>query len=143
MGGPRKPIEYQAHPLLDQMKPLSENLKANTGLGILVNSFNKVGQLVPIFVTEDHYIIDGRKRLAVCKHLGLTPHFQTIRGVWSCVDPLPPGYSREEEIDTLCTVLQELHRRWGMNKRRQQRNEPDPTILEQGVTQDRPCRSTE
>ena len=106
----RKPIGepvYRFHPMLDAVLPLEQDFLRQTQH--LRTSLETVGQVMPIILTVDDYIIDGRKRFLIAQKERSNPRVYKLPHVWSCVDPLPKGMSLEDELDTLKHCAQILH----------------------------------
>ena len=106
----RKPIGdpvYRIHPMLDAVVPLEEHFWHQTVK--LRSSLNTVGQVMPIIVTVDDVIIDGRKRFLISQKERTNPRVYKLPHIWSCLDPLPKGFSLEEELDTLKHCMHIIH----------------------------------
>ena len=106
----RKPIGepvYRIHPMLDAVIPLEEHFWHQTTK--LRASLNTVGQVMPIIVTVDDFIVDGRKRFLIAQKERCNPKVYKLTNIWSCVEPLPKGFSLEEELDALKHCVDVLH----------------------------------
>lgn len=106
----RKPVGepvYRFHPMLDAVLPLEDNFGHQTMH--LRASLNTVGQVMPIIVTVDDFIIDGRKRFLISQKERTNPRVYKLPHIWSCVEQLPNGFSLEEELDTLKHCLEIIH----------------------------------
>jgi ParB family chromosome partitioning protein len=69
----------------------------------LADSMNRIGQINPIVITEDHTLLAGGRRLAAAKFLG----WRTINAI---VTRLPDG------VDALEVEIEENDRRLDFNK---------------------------
>jgi len=109
--GRYKEREYQPHPLLEELRP---RLKLDARKK-LEKSILRVGQLQPVLVTADNYILDGRERFDLMTKEGLKPQIRQLL-FYSGVDAkaLPnAGYSLEDELQSCREVIEETSRgRW-------------------------------
>jgi hypothetical protein len=124
MGRYKEPV-YRPHPLLEELRP---RLKASARK-CLENSILRVGQLHPVLVTQDNYIIDGRERFDLMVKQGLKPQIRQLY-IYSGVDAkaLPnAGYSLEDELQSCREVIEETGRgKWQNSQTR--RGSDNPTV---------------
>jgi len=134
MGRYKEPV-YRPHPLLEELRP---RLKASARKH-LEKSILRVGQLHPVLVTMDDYILDGRERFELMRAMNLRPQIRQLN-FYSGVDAkaLPnAGFSLEDELQTSREVIEETGRgKWQNSQARREESQSVSQDVSQSVGQD-------